>query len=184
MGLLLWSALYFFLSGEELLSLLAAVIAHEVGHVLALALFGVRVDVIALTGTGMRIDYACALSPVEELISAAAGPLFGALWFFAALRLGFSLSAWLSILLTAFNLLPLSAMDGGKVVGAAVRLISGGRAAKRISLILDIAMSSVMCIAALWCAYNGFGAGAAVAAAWLVGYTALTPCKTHGLSIK
>lgn len=183
-GALLWAGLYLILSGGEILSLLAAVLMHECGHALALLLLDSGVDSICLTSTGLRIDYRRALTSVGELLAALAGPAFGLLWALCAHALNFELSCYLSLALTLFNMLPISIMDGGRALHGLFSLLLTERTAGRITVAVDAAFCALACFAGLWCAFLGLGAGAAIAAGWLVVYTVLTPCKTRLLGIK
>ena len=165
-GALLWSLLYLLLTPGEFLSLLAAVLFHELGHILALLLLDGGVDAVCLTGTGMRLDCRRVLAPAGALAAALAGPAFGALWALCAHALGLELAAGLSAALTAFNLLPLSFLDGGRALYSGLQLLLGSRAAERTAKRLDAAACVLACALGLFCAWTGLGAGAALAAAW------------------
>lgn len=170
-GALLWSALYLLLTPEEFLSLFAAVLFHELGHILLLLLLDGGVDAICLTGTGLRIDCRRALSPPGALLAALAGPAFGALWALCAHALGFERLAGLSAALTAFNLLPLSFLDGGRALSAGVQILFGTRVAERAAWAADGLLCIMACAFGLLCAGWGLGAGTALAGAWLTLFT-------------
>ena len=94
-------------------AMLLAGAVHEMGHLLALHLLGIRVEAVTLGISGARIRVG-ALSPGRELLCAAAGPGAGAL-----LILGARLYPELAIcafVQTLFNLLPLLPYDGGRVL--------------------------------------------------------------------
>ena len=174
-GALLWSLLYLLLDGGELLSLLAAVAAHEAGHFAVLAAEGARPNALWLTGTGLRIDYSVEPDRAGEMLAALAGPVAGLLWCAAAHFAGFELSASLSLALSLFHLLPLSPLDGGRALRAAV-----GRSLPGVELALCAAAMGF----GLWCAARGFGSGAAIAAGWLSIYTLADTCKSRPNGIK
>ena len=92
--------------------LLAAAI-HELGHMTALVLCGGRVRRIRLRPGGARI-YAAPLSPGRELLCILAGPAAGSLTLLAWQR--FPELAAAGVVQTAFNLLPLPGLDGGRMV--------------------------------------------------------------------
>lgn len=155
-GALLWSTLYLLLTPGELTSLLLAVAAHEIGHLAALGALDAGVEALCLTGTGLRIDYRRGLPPAGEALAALAGPAAGALWALLARALGLEISGTVSLVLTLYNLLPASFLDGGRALAAVL-----GPKRQRI---VDITLCALTCAAGLWFALRGFGAGAALAA--------------------
>jgi Zn-dependent protease len=122
---LLFSALYFFDGSGLFSAMLAAALAHETGHLLALRFCGARVTALRLDVLGLRMDYRGALSHRREAVCALAGPAAGLLFAAAASRLGRQLgseflfcAAGVSLLLSAFNLLPALPLDGGTALMA------------------------------------------------------------------
>jgi len=170
-GALLWAGMYLLLTPWEFLSLAAAVIMHELGHILVLCILDGGVDALCLTGTGLRIDCLRCLKPWEEICAALAGPMFGLLWCVCAWSLGFILSCRLSAVLTIFNLLPLSYLDGGRALFGAIGLIISKKKAESICKFFDTAISVLFCGLGMYCAVKGLGAGVAVIAGWLVLFT-------------
>jgi len=166
-GALLWAALYLLLTPIEFFSLIAAVMMHEIGHILVLMILDSGVDCICLTGAGLRIDCRIGLSWGEEILAALAGPVFGALWCICSWYLGLHLSCRLSAALTLFNLLPLSYMDGGRALHGIVALAAGGKKAEQCGRLLDAAVSLLFCALGLFSAMHGLGDGIAVMAAWI-----------------
>ena len=92
--------------------LLAAAI-HELGHIFAVALCGGRLHRIRLHIGGAAL-IAAPLSPGRELLCILAGPAAGAMTVLAW-RV-FPELAVAGLLQTAFNLLPLPNLDGGRAV--------------------------------------------------------------------
>jgi Zn-dependent protease len=183
-GILLWGGLYLLLTAGEFLSLAAAVLMHELGHLLALAALWCRIDAVCITGTGLRIDCGCVLSPGGAALAALAGPVFGAVWAFCAGKIGFALSGELSALLTIFNMLPLSPLDGGRALYAVLTALMGSRRARRIARGVDAVLCALLCAFGLYCAWQGLGLGAAATAAWMTLYAALSSCKNRAYGIK
>ena len=172
-GALLWSGLYLMLTAAEFSSLAAAVAFHEMGHILLLLILDSGVDTICLTGTGLRIDCSRGLTPFGEILAAIAGPAFGLLWCMCAWNMGLHLSCGLSAVLTLCNLVPLSYLDGGRVLHGVLSMLLGTYPADRAGRALDVVICILFCAFSMFCAANGTGVGLAVTAAWLTLYTLL-----------
>ena len=117
-ALLLAAWLYFLGGGAALAAAFTAALAHELGHLTALSLYGAELRGLRLTAAGPVLDYAGALSPGREAVAVGAGPLGGVL--FAALCFGldtpyFRYAGLVSLLCSIFNLLPALPMDGGRL---------------------------------------------------------------------
>lgn len=119
-GAALFYPLLLLCAGErELYALLAAVVFHESGHLLALFLLGSRVRGISLGVSGLSLDAALPPSPAAEAVCALAGPAAGLLWAGAAAHIGGAgllCAAGLSALLSLYNLLPCLPLDGGRAL--------------------------------------------------------------------
>lgn len=102
------------------LALLLAVTVHELGHLLFLYCLGGRLNLLQLGLTGCTI-YHSGLGYGGEALCASAGPLFSITAAYAAAGLEHELFAGVSLVLGAFNLLPLSFLDGGRVIYCIVR---------------------------------------------------------------
>ncbi len=139
-GAALALALAWFLDERGLVpaALLAAAV-HEAGHALALRLGGARVTRVTLGLSGAEMAYAGALTRGGEALAIAAGPAFGALWALLGLTAGGAFlrrSGAASALLTAFNLLPVLPLDGGRLAAALVGEGSARRLSRAASLLL------------------------------------------------
>ncbi len=102
----------------EIAALASGVFFHELGHLLMLLALGVPIHELAWGQTGAVISCAPFTRRRDELLSGLAGPLGGLIWAFAASRLPLphaSYAASVSLALSAFNLLPIPAMDGGRI---------------------------------------------------------------------
>lgn len=124
-------------TGISLLTVAAALL-HEMGHLLAARLLGIRPEEMRLGFLGMRLDmgskllsYAqewllCAAGPLVSLVGAAvAAPLWGK-W--EAARF-FSCA---SLVLGLLNLLPIRTFDGGRMLECFLSSTLGTRAAERV----------------------------------------------------
>jgi len=117
-ALLLAAWLYLAGGGAALTAFFTAVLAHELGHLLAILTTGARISRLRITAMGPVIEYAGVLSKGQEALITAAGPLSGALFSGAAFLTGtpyFRYAGLVAALGTAFNLLPAYPMDGGRL---------------------------------------------------------------------
>ena len=109
----------YYRGGLKLLPTVALpVAAHELSHVLALWLLGRRITSFRLDAQGFKLAYSDDGSAHSDVMIALAGPLGGVLYALLADRAGIDWleqSAGVSLLLTAFNLLPILPLDGGRV---------------------------------------------------------------------
>lgn len=171
-GLLLWAVLFYYLQTAELLALVMAICLHELGHIFVLMAVGAGITKLTINGAGLCIDYRHNLGDTEEFFAAIAGPAFGIVWYFIAARLGFELSAYLSLLLSFYNLLPFSVLDGGRAVGALLRnrKNSGAIIAK-----IDRVLCLVMAILGFYCVFVGVGVAILISSLWLIIYTLVKP---------
>ncbi|RRJ61547.1 Zn-dependent protease [Paenibacillus oralis] len=118
----------------ELLSLFAIVFIHELGHVAAARMYGIRVlsvQMLPFGGVAVMED-AGDLTAGREIAIALAGPLQNVLLIFASLLLhaaglwdGPFLDYFIrsNILIALFNLLPILPLDGGKISQAFCSLL-------------------------------------------------------------
>lgn len=107
---------------------LCAAAAHELGHLGAIYMVGGQVSRMRLTATGAELCLEGTLSYGRELLCALAGPLVNLLLAFGAARAGAVVFAGINLALGAFNLLPLSALDGGKALSCGGALLLGPQA--------------------------------------------------------
>lgn len=113
------------------LSACFAAIEHECAHAFAARRYGFRLDKIVLMPYGAVVSGdVTGLTPKEELAVAAAGPLvnaltalaFAALWWFFPDTYPFTeAAASVSLSLFLVNLLPACPLDGGRILGVALR---------------------------------------------------------------
>jgi len=148
------------LSGDTLplFAVFSAAALHELGHIIAARLLGVRFSEFSLSLLGARLNTETKLiSYKTEIILAAAGPAVNILSFFMFFpgftTIGggvgefFSYFTAASAALGALNLLPISTFDGGRIVYSFVSLIKDPDAALKLSKAL-----SFVCLFTLWSA--------------------------------
>lgn len=137
-GVLLLTALYFFMDTLSFVALMLAAAAHECGHLAALRAAGCRVRGFSADAGGAVIERRGGAGPVWELVCLAAGPAAGFAYALTASLIGGELdsvlllrSAGMSAVLSVFNLLPSPPLDGGRMV----QLVFGDKAAEIAGLL-------------------------------------------------
>lgn len=190
-GFLLLCALIVFFSEPGLLpALLIAAFSHELGHLLAMLLFGAYPTRLRLGASGFKIDYSGAISPLQEMLTALAGPALGLLFSFFCALLGTSLGrdflllcAGLGFLLNAFNLLPILPLDGGRLLEFLLSVafgLEGETLARRLSLFFALAL----CLFGFALLMRGFGPALFAAGAVLCLSQTSGTCQTSRRSIE
>ncbi|MGE4485620.1 MAG: site-2 protease family protein [Oscillospiraceae bacterium] len=156
--------LILFCSDELLLLFAAAVIAHEAGHIIALQRCGAAAECVKLRFYGISISYreekltfcknilCAAAGPAASLILALCAGVYGR--YFA--NDGAYLLAGISFVLFAFNMLPVYALDGGRMLFFIFERYLGGKA-ELILLYTGLAVSLLFILGGLAMCKNGYG---------------------------
>ncbi len=140
----------------------AAILLHELGHVIAARLCGVRLGELRISLFGARLGLSGVLSYRRECFIAAAGPavnlLSAAVILLPAIRRGENLAenlaeenaaavfALASLGLAAINLLPVRSLDGGRMLHCLVASTLGVRAADAA-----VTVGTALCLGGMWC---------------------------------
>lgn len=171
LGALIYSAASF----TQLAAILTPAIVHELGHIVTLRLFGLRIRRFSADVRGFCIEYGGVCSPLRHAAAALAGPAAGIAYAFAASYYGrqtgnevLTLSAGVSLLLSAFNLLPVMPLDGGRVFAIAASELLGARRGERLARRLGLVVSVALLFAGTWLMWNGKGGALILAAVWLL----------------
>lgn len=169
------AALFFFLRGRELMALLTAILAHELGHVVAILALGLRLRRFRAEPGGFRLDYAGEMTPLGHVLIAAAGPAAGFLYaaFTASLwretgQDWLCLSAGLSLLLSVFNLLPAPPLDGGRILAPLLNATLGSRRGEQLGRFLGYGVGLSLCVIGIVFASQGKGAAPLLPGLWLL----------------
>lgn len=144
-GFVLTLCLLYYISPWRLfVSFLCCALAHELGHLLALRLLGVRIEGIVLGAFGAVMDTG-PMTPFCEAICALSGPAVNMALFFLLCR-RWPAAALVSLLLGCYNLLPVFPLDGGRALRAMLCAMLPQRAAYLAELVI-----SALCAAFLGC---------------------------------
>ena len=142
---------YYVVSIETAAAIALPVTVHELSHIIALRLSGLKVKSIRAELTGLCIDYCGFAEPVAHIAAAFAGPAGGFIYAYAASLIAretgcawMELSAGISLLLSAFNLLPVLPLDGGRILLGLMTMILGVQAGERIAYRISFAMTAVL----------------------------------------
>lgn len=123
-----------------------AAMVHELSHYLALRLCGAQVESVRIGGRGAAIMTE-SLSAGKEALCAVAGPLGGFLLVFLAPV--FPEMAVCALAQSAFNLLPIYPLDGGRIRNTLASLLLAPQMARKFCSIIQISaklMVIFMCV--------------------------------------
>lgn len=167
---------------QWLFVMVVAVTVHELGHLTALRLFGVRPTGLHVDLTGIRLSIP-PLPPWQELVCAASGPAASGL--LVLLSGLFPRLALCALVHGLFNLVPVYPLDGGRVLRCFLILLFKENTACRLS---DIIGTGILLLIALFCLYLVRYLGIApLLAAVLLGIRSLErkrPCKSVHLRVQ
>ncbi len=137
--------------------LLCAVILHEIGHLLYAKILKIKIKSFELSLFGGRIKTQKEPSYIDELMFALGGPLAGFIGFAFTYKIAlnnlttpfcqnflFPFSI-LSLCLSVFNLIPLTSLDGGRILKCALCLLFSLDTAEKI-----LRITSFLTLISLW----------------------------------
>lgn len=135
-GFVLLAAFLYFCGGwAAAAALFTSALAHELGHLAAIALTRTEVRRMRFVAAGAVIDLNGLLTPRQEMGVVAAGPIAGLLFAgvcFLADTPYFFYAGLVSLLTSVFNLLPVYPMDGGRLAYLLLRSAMPEPAARRV----------------------------------------------------
>lgn len=133
---------------------ITAMCLHEFFHYFALQLFGVRVRQVSIGYNGARMQTE-PLSNIQETACALAGPIGGLILLIFVRR--FPLLAICGFLQSAYNLLPIYPLDGGRALLSLLRMFFDEIVAERIYRVFSKLIILLLMIIAVFSAFVGFG---------------------------
>lgn len=176
-AILLAALIYYMGDTSTIAAVLLPAAVHELGHVAALRLMGLRINGFRIELRGFCIEYAGYTGAMGHALAAACGPVAGLWYAWVASWLGnrldsswLCLSAGVSLLLSGFNLLPALPLDGGRVLAHLSRAVLGNRRGAWLTEAVGLAIGAVMLSAGVWQMLHGQGIALALAAVWLLLY--------------
>lgn len=154
-----------------------AVFIHELSHLVALKLCRVKVISVRLRASGVLMETE-SMGRLTESICAIAGPLGGLSLLFAARWL--PCAAVFACIHSAYNLLPIFPLDGGRVFRCVLIKLCGIRVGERLSAVIS---TIVICLISLFAIYFSWILHIPVLALCFIcsmlvqGYCRKFPCK-------
>jgi Zn-dependent protease len=136
-----------------------AVAAHEAGHYFALRVSGGEVLRVTISALGVAMRYGGHLSYGGEVFTALMGPVASGLLALACIALGRTAGAFqtqlfqlsgVSLLLGAFNLLPVYPLDGGRALYNALAYRFGLDAAASVTRVARIVVIALVAAGGMW----------------------------------
>jgi stage IV sporulation protein FB len=167
-GLLGFALLVMLLPLRWLVAGVIAAIIHECGHYVSVYLLGGSIRGIKLQPSGAVME-ASGISPKAELICLLAGPLAGLLPIIT-MRI-FPTLALCGIIQSAYNMLPLFPLDGGRILRLVIILSGGTEHTFRT-------IENIVCILlSVFCLYLQMRVGVFLMPILVVFLLRKTPCK-------
>lgn len=141
---------------------------HEAGHWLAIQAVGGEATGLRLGIAGAEMVLGQPLSYGREILCALAGPGVSlALAWLGSLWPGGALFAGINLVLAAFNLLPVSGLDGGRALHCALCALAGPEAAERLAGLLDGFLVGALVAGGAILAWKGGSVTLLFTAGWL-----------------
>ncbi|MBO5973266.1 MAG: hypothetical protein J6Q16_01045 [Clostridia bacterium] len=133
-------------------SIISAMIFHELGHFAAIRLTGGNILSTSSSFVGAKIGYSSAgLSRRREILVYLAGPCAGATAGIIGHYLGFYDFAQLSFFMSLLNLLPAMPLDGGCILASLLPYDKS----RRILIATGVCVGLVLCVLGLYCVAVG-----------------------------
>ena len=188
---LLFAALWFLDNSGSMSAVIPTVIIHELGHAAALMAFGTGISRITVDISGFCMDYIYPPGRAGEIFAAAAGPLAGIIYAVACSLLGkifdseyLLCTAGVSLVLSLFNLMPASPMDGGRIMSMILSEWLEDMHVERIELTADAVVSAGFIFAGFLLFMKGYGAALIPTGIWIISHRISLYCKNQNYGIE
>ena len=132
-----WCLVLLFVPIQWAIGWTIAALIHEAGHVTVLCIWGIKIHAVRIGILGAKIETE-PISPAVEAICAVCGPVAGLLTIL--LREALPYIAVSALVQSAYNLLPVFPLDGGRAMNALLNLCLPSACAAKISRCISIFM--------------------------------------------
>jgi len=147
---------------------MSAAILHEGGHWAAIRAVNGRIGLLRLSAVGAEMQVEGTLSYMQELLCALAGPTVNLLAAFLAARAGWVLFSGLNLALGVFNLLPVSVLDGGRILNCVTQMLFGPYAGSRLGRGMDVLLAGLLLLGGTGLLFFGGSVTLLLVAVWLL----------------
>ena len=148
---------------------LCAAAMHELGHCAAIWAVNGRITLLRLSAVGAELRLEGTLSYRQELICALAGPIVNLVMACCSACAGWEVFAGINLALCVLNLLPISALDGGRIVSCISAVFLGPEAGGRICSCMDCLFGVAMVLGGAVLFLGGGSITLLLVAVWLLG---------------
>lgn len=162
-------AISYYFDGEKLvLPTLLACFLHEMGHYLAIRLVGANIGTVQIGVFGASMPVVGMMGYGAEIFCAVSGPLvnLACAHLFSRFSWGYVFSG-IHLSLAIFNLLPVSKLDGGRILSCFLHLLLNGDRAERMSYYLDLFFSFLLLLSGFILFLNGSNLMLLLLGGWL-----------------
>ena len=171
-AVLLIAAAYFAVGIKPVLAVLLSVVVHELGHAAAIRLLGGRVVSVRFDSSGLCMDGNGMDSQARELAVFASGPAAGLVFAAACSRypeneFAVMLTA-IGLAMTAYNLLPVYPLDGGRMVYTMLQDRIGHKKCVNVMYCLGIMTGTALAACGLAGLAKNCGTALLIAGIWLL----------------
>ena len=169
--MLLAALLVYFIEPLKLAAFAGAILLHELGHAVVLKLFGYSISTLSIGYCGFNMKYHGSGSEGEEFAAALAGPLVGmtlAILCVYAKNVSLSAFAKINVYLSAFNMLPVYPLDGGRAARILLHRRLDSQCCDRILQVFAEAVSLLLMFSGLCFLSGGTGIRLICVAVWLL----------------
>lgn len=140
----------------NIIPLLIATLAHELGHLVCMSLLKAKPSEINLTLGTIRIVNNTFTTNNETLLILLAGPLANLALFLVFINLkGLELFAIINLVIFLFNLLPIEGLDGGSILRLSLRIKHTEKFADRVLFAITMVFSAILIFVFTYLLLNG-----------------------------
>lgn len=138
------ASIYFL--GTDFILVMAAALTHEMGHLAAVLLWGGGARTVSVSPFGFQVEtsFPRVGSAARDLMVFLSGPAAGLLLAWGGFRLGTETLGQISLLLSVFNLLPVSGLDGGSAARTVLVAALGERGDRLFLFLSRVALLALV----------------------------------------